>query len=191
MANKIYRGFRLIVLGLSALVIIGCTENNQSVSQQSPELEKIAYPGAPIVSIQQTSVDWEYVPPPSNSGLRDRVGQIEILYRLEVQEPPPYAIKVRLKVDGRSETVDGWTGIIDFFTSHTIKKDSLFSGKEMTFYDYTRVEPDPNGVQGKEPERNWKKKPRMQTVTVKIEPWNAIGDAAYNVGSPRSFTVKR
>ena len=187
MANKIYRGFRLILLGVGSLVIIGCTKTDQSVSPESPELEKIAYPGAPIVSIQKTSVDLEYVPPPSYS---DRIGQIKILYRLEVQEPPPYDIEVKLKVDGRSETVDGWTGIIDFFRRHTIKKDTLYSGKQMTFDYYNRLEPDPNGVQGKEPEKNWKT-PRMQTVTVKIEPWDAIGDDAYNVGSPRSFTVKR
>ena len=186
MANKTHRGIRLILLGIAALVIIGCTSEDKSVFPKSPELEKILYPGAPIISIHKTSVDWEYEP----ARYEHHVGGIEILYRLEAKEPLPYDIEVKLKVDGRSETENGWTGIIDRFSIHEIKKGALVSGKPMTFQFYSRVEPDRNGTQGEEPDA-WRNNLRMQTVTVSIAPWDAIGDDAYNVGSPSTFTVTR
>ena len=62
-------------------------------------------------------------------------------------EPLPYDIEVKLKVEGRSETQNGWTEIIDSTRSHDMERGSLFSGKPVTFRFYSRVEPDPNGVQ--------------------------------------------
>ena len=61
------------------------------------------------------------------------VGRIKILYRLSVLEPLLYDIEVRSKVEGRSKTVDGWTGIIDGIWTPDMKKGSLFWGEATTF----------------------------------------------------------
>ena len=105
----IVRGFRLILLLVGALVIIGCGEGGRDL-----------YPGAPVVSIKEISVDW--VEPQiigSVDVVRDgrqvqipifaegELGQVRIHYLLSVLEPLPYDIKVKLALSGRSETRNG------------------------------------------------------------------------------------
>ena len=166
MANKIYRGFRLILLGVGSLVIIGCTRTDQSVSPESPELEKIAYPGAPIISIQKTSVAWEV----RDSTTHDASGNLVketfkdaalIRYLLEAQEPLPYDIEVDLNIK--------------------------LSGTDVLEDDFDTEMQAGRTVRGTGVSRDGK----YDTATLSILPWDRRGDAPYNIGSPKSFTVKR
>ena len=186
-----------VLLVVAALMIIGCTE---VVVQKEEHL----YPGAPTVSIKQASVEWQE---PQILGYSDTIfegrvvqvpiygeggqwGWVQVQYRLEAHEQLPYAIKVKLKIDGRSDTQHGWTGIIDSTRSHSIAEGRLVSGKRLNLAQFDRFDQGKDAPQGDEGERI-KSNLRFQTVTISIEPWGGIGESPYNVGSPRSFTVKR
>ena len=188
----ILRPIRTAIFTTMAMLLLGCTITDETVSPETQELAKIQYLGAPIVSIKQTSVDWEY----KVSRNPPRAGRIKVLYRLETEKPLPYDMKVRLKVQGRTNTVEGWTGIIDSTRSHKMLKDTAFSGKELTFgrfseYEKAKDAAPADSVHIYRPIPRVLNKLWVQTLTVSIEPWDAIGDDAYNVGSPRTFTVNR
>ena len=105
-------------------------------------------------------------------------------------------MKVRLKVQGRTNTVEGWTGIIDSTRSHKMLKGTAFSGKELTFsffseYEKTKDAAPADSVYINHPIQRVLNKLWVQTLNVSIQPWDAIGNDAYNVGSPRTLTVNR
>ena len=93
----ILRPIRTAIFTTMAMLLLGCTITDETVSPETQELAKIQYLGAPIVSIKQTSVDWEY----KVSRNPRRAGRIKVLYRLETEKPLPYDMKVRLK-DGQT-----------------------------------------------------------------------------------------
>lgn len=180
----------LLVFG--ALLIIGCSEGD------------ILYPGAPTVSIKKISVDWlepqiigfdyrfwegKQVQVPIY-GVIGPWGMVQIHYSLEVQEPLPYDIEVKLLISGRSKTQNGWTGIIDDYRNHSIEAGRRVSGKKLILTEFDRFDQEKDALQGDERERI-KNNLRFQTVEISIEPWPGIGSAAYNIGSPATLTVNR
>ena len=140
----IVRGFRIILLVVGVLWIIGCGEGGSDL-----------YPGAPIVSIRKTDFN-------SDTGY--------LKYRLEVQEPLPYNIVVKLEQ-----------------TQHATKED-----KEKI--SDTLLEPAFPVIRmqmGRSVDGNLVYVRNYTSLTVSILPWDGLGDAPYNVGSPNSLTVKR
>ena len=139
----------VILLVVGALVIIGC---DYSWEISKGEL----YPGAPIVSIKETSVTG------------DPLEGIKIRYYLQVQEPSPYLIKVKLALRGTFDT-EKERRVIDTVRYHSIEKGRVVSGKDLTIPQF---------------------KQKLH-LTILIEPWEGKGSDAYNVGSPSALTVKR
>lgn len=195
--NKYYKGFNRLWLAFGVFWIIGCGEGYN-----------ILYPGAPIVSIQESAVIWvepqilgfmDATDPETNTVVPIPIfgegdfgfGQVHIDYLLSLKEPLPYDIEVSLAVSGKSNTLQGVTGVIDVPISHSIEKGALVSGKRLLINRFDDLD-----VKRNEPIEGAASveligKLRIQTVTVSIEPWDAIGDDAYNVGSPSTFTVNR
>ena len=163
-----------VLLVVGGIVSLGCGEHSTDVG----DISRVKYSGASIVSLHKTSVDWEY----EGSRYSLRVGRIKILYRLSVLEPLLYDIEVRLKVEGRSKTVDGWTGIIDDIWTPDMKEGSLFWGEAMTFRFFDDYEKEKNAPESSyyvgEPPSRIKNNLWLETVTISIEPWDALGEGA-------------
>ena len=137
-----------VLLVVAALMIIGCAEG---VVQK----EELLYPGAPIVSIKQTDFN-------SDTGY--------LKYRLEVQEPLPYNIKVKLE-QTQDPTKEAKEKIDHVFLKPQFPVIRMQMGRSV----------DGNRVYVR----------KGTSLTVSILPWEGLGDAPYNVGSPHTLTVKR
>lgn len=137
-----------VLLVVAALMIIGCTEG---VVQK----EELLYPGAPIVSIKQTDFN-------SDTGY--------LKYRLEVQEPLPYNIMVKLE-QTQDPTKEAKEKIDHVFLKPQFPVIRMQMGRSV----------DGNRVYVR----------KGTSLTVSILRWEGLGDAPYNVGSSHTLAVKR
>ena len=117
--------------------------------------EELLYPGAPIVNIKQTDFN-------SDTGY--------LKYRLEVQEPLPYNIMVKLE-QTQDPTKEAREKIDHRFLEPQFPVIRMQMGRSV----------DGNQVYVR----------KGTSLTVSILRWEGLGDAPYNVGSPHTLTVKR
>ena len=137
-----------VLLVVAALMIIGCTEGEVSK-------EELLYPGAPLVNIKQTDFN-------SDTGY--------LKYRLEVQEPLPYDIRVKLEQT----------------------QDPTKQAKEKI--DHVLLKPQFPVIRmqmGRSVDGNRAYVRKDTSLTLSILPWEGLGYAPYNVGFPHTLTVKR
>ena len=148
-----------ILTVLLAVALLGCGADSTSV-EDSSDIWSAKYPGAPTISIHQTSVDWDA----NIRGIPAEPGA-RINYRLEAQDSLPYNIEVNLTIEliGMTEADDN---------------------KEFDFSEKMQVG---RMILG---ESRWTGG-KYKAITVWIMPWGGLGDAPYNVGSPRIIRVKR
>ena len=108
-------------------------------------------------------------------------------YRLEVNEPLPYEIKVKLAIRGTCR-IEGKEYEFWGERSRTMKADRFIyqtSWSEHNIYYYL-PEPRPFDYHNENSPHT-----RVKNLTLEILPWLETGDNPYNVGNPSHFTIKR
>ena len=124
----------------------------------------IIYPGAPIITIEQTAFNgWD--------GKNDPM----LHYRLKAKEPLPYDIKIRLSIL-HSYTVEGWL-YEDVNASDERGVDEIVEMRKGRFTYEALI----GGGSDK----------RIQNRIIEILPWQGPGDDPYNVGIPSRLKIVR
>ena len=143
-----------VLLVVAASLIIGCAGLMQK--------EELLYPHAPVVSIKKTGEAVRAIGYRPFSHLPDTetVATKVLLYRLEVREPLPYDIAVRLENKQHESSGEYTTiSIIRMHEGHSVR------GLEVPIGE-------------------------LNSLTLSILPWNGLGESPYNVGDPGTLTER-
>ena len=127
--------------------------------------EDLVYAGAPVVSIKTTDANAEdFIQVFTDDSVVEHTVSIW-KYRLEAQKPLPYDITVKLKATRYS--IDPASSPTEFFVDIKMQEGRSVIGEQTIIPKQTSI------------------------LILSIMPWDGLGDAAYNVGSPNSITVER
>ena len=188
---------RVLLMVCGFVVFVGCGAGDT--------FSNIQYPNAPVISIKQTKIIWY------DKGLF-------LQYRLEATEPLPYDVEIKLSVSGTSQSADGQVHLIwGLQHFHGEKRD--WHIHENDYHLLMRAETSVLGSSLKSveesPEVRWAdavvavydlhpgdyyerayydkldRPLHVDSISLKIVPWDGFGDDAYNVGKPHSLVVKR